>query len=121
MADRDWDVGICPLTPIDFNMMKANTKWVEYTSAGIAVVASRGTVYDDCCADGCGVLADSSENWLSSLEKLLSDDEARSATVRRAQEKLEREYSIGSLRKQVLGVFDLARQNATTRDPAEAE
>lgn len=112
LAEREWDVGICPLTSIDFNMMKANTKWVEYTSAGIAVVASRGTVYDDCCADQCGVLADSTEEWLTGLERLLTDDELRTSTVRNAQEKLEREYSISALRQQILDVFELARQNS---------
>lgn len=114
LAARNWDVGISPLAPIDFNMMKANTKWIEYTSAGIAVVASRGTVYDECCAEGCGVLADSPDEWLFSLEKLLSDDDFRIATVRRAQEKLERDYSIDTLRDQVLDVFELARRTAKT-------
>jgi hypothetical protein len=109
-ADSGWDIGICPLTPIDFNLMKANTKWVEYTSVGAAVVASRDTVYDECCADGCGMLADSVEEWFSALDLLVMDVDERLATVERAQVKLERDYSLARLRKQVLGVIALAHR-----------
>jgi len=116
-AGRQWDIGICPLTPIDFNLMKANTKWVEYTSAGVAVIASRGTVYDDCCADGCGMLADGTDDWLEKLEFLMKDDQARLAMAQRAQSKLEREYGLGRLREQVLDVMSKARQAATDRLP----
>lgn len=108
-AARAWDVGICPLVPIDFNLMKANTKWVEYTSAGAAVVASEGTVYDDCCADGCGILASSEDEWFEALDHLVNNEPARLAIVRRAQDKLERDYSIGRLRDQVLDVISRSR------------
>lgn len=104
-AAYGWDVGICPLRPIEFNLMKANTKWVEYTAVGCAVVATRGTVYDDCCAGGCGILAETSDEWLEALELLVNDDRERLATVQRAQSKLEREYSVSRLREQVLDVI----------------
>jgi glycosyltransferase involved in cell wall biosynthesis len=107
-ANSAWDVGICPLNPIEFNLMKANTKWVEYTSAGAAVVASRGTVYDECCSDGCGILASSVEEWLDALELLINDESARLKMVDRAQAKLEREYNVGRLRDQVLDILDQA-------------
>lgn len=117
-AAREWDVGICPLAPIPFNLMKANTKWVEYSSVGIAVIASRGTVYDDCCADGCGLLAETPEDWLQALETLVTDDAARLAQVERAQRKLENRYNLTQLRQQVLGIFALCRDQIA---PAAAE
>ena len=109
LAKLEWDIGICPLTPIDFNLMKANTKWVEYTSVGTAVVASRGTVYDDCCADGCGILASTPAEWLVAFEKLINDPHERFRQVARAQSKLMREYSLDRLRAQVLDIFDRTR------------
>ena len=109
-AARSWDIGICPLVPIPFNLMKANTKWVEYTSSGAAVVASRGTVYDECCADGCGILASSEDEWFEALSLLVNDREARLEMVGRAQEKLERDYNIGRLREQVLDVISSAQE-----------
>lgn len=104
-AKCEWDVGICPLVPIEFNLMKANTKWVEYTSAGGAVVASRGTVYDECCADGCGIFADGVDEWFSALDLLVNNVDERVTTVERAQSKLEQEFSIASLREQVLDIL----------------
>jgi hypothetical protein len=104
-AKSEWNVGICPLAPIDFNMTKANTKWVECTAIGAAVVASKGTVYDGCCADGCGILADNSDEWFSALDLLVNNVEERIRIVERAQAKLEREYSLSRLREQVLNII----------------
>jgi glycosyltransferase involved in cell wall biosynthesis len=107
-ALREWDVGICPLSPIEFNLSKANTKWVEYTSIGAAVVASGGTVYDGCCADGCGIVAESADEWLLALDALASDPVARFEQVQRAQSRLVNDYTIERLLTQVLDVFDEA-------------
>lgn len=112
LAKREWDVGICPLTMTPFNLVKANTKWVEYTSVGAAVVASRDTVYDECCADGCGLLATTTEEWLAALESLVRDANYRFAVAERAQQKLRREYSTQRLQQQVLDVFQRARAHA---------
>lgn len=109
-AAREWDIGICPLVSIPFNLMKANTKWVEYTSVGVAVIASRGTVYDDCCDDGCGILAETHQDWLQALELLVTDDAVRLAQIERAQQKLENDYTLTQLRQQVLGMFALCRE-----------
>ena len=108
-AKCGWDIGICPLAPIHFNLLKANTKWVEYSSLGIAVVASKGTVYDDCCGDGCGMLAETEEEWFLSLVQLTADAQARYQQVKQAQQKLCDHYSTSQLRRQVLDVFALAR------------
>jgi glycosyltransferase involved in cell wall biosynthesis len=107
-SESRWAIGICPLSPIGFNLMKANTKWVEYTAVGAAVVASRGTVYDDCCADGCGILADTVEEWFSALDLLVNDADKRLAMVERAQAKLEHDYGVARLREQVLDVISRA-------------
>ncbi|MBC7802697.1 MAG: glycosyltransferase [Candidatus Parcubacteria bacterium] len=104
-AALNWDIGICPLAPTRFNMLKANNKWIEYTSVGAAVIASRDTIYDECCSDGCGILAGTADEWLAALEKLTQDPAARAAQVRRAQHRLVNEYSTDRLRNQVLDVF----------------
>jgi glycosyltransferase involved in cell wall biosynthesis len=115
-AARKWDIGLCPLTPISFNLMKANTKWVEYTSVGTAVIASRGTVYDECCADDCGILASTTGEWLTAMEYLVQNPQARFEQVTRAQKKLVEEYSIETLRTQVLDMFTQATQLSNHKD-----
>ena len=110
LMESKWDIGICPLLKIPFNFLKANTKWVEYTSVGAAVIASKGTVYDECCSDGCGILADSEEQWFNAFENLIQNPKKRYEQVRRAQEKLQREYSLDRLRDQVINIFDHAKK-----------
>jgi hypothetical protein len=118
-AKLEWDIGICPLLPTAFNLLKADTKWVEYTAVGAAVIASRGTVYDDCCADGCGILVDTVDGWAAALDKLTRDPAARYSQVRCAQAKLEARYSTESLRAQVLDV--IAQAKARRAGPVRAE
>jgi glycosyltransferase involved in cell wall biosynthesis len=115
LAELEWDIGICPLAPTPFNAVKANTKWVEYTEVGTAVIASKGTIYDDCCRDDCGLLAHGEEEWVQALENLIQDGARKAALVRNAQRRLQHEYSVSRLRQQVLGMFDLARDNAGRR------
>jgi len=115
-AERNWDVGICPLVAIPFNLMKANTKWVEYTAVGAAVVASAGTVYDEGCADDCGVLAGTVEEWRAALQAFADNPGARFAMVSRAQEKLRASYSLDELRAQVLRLFADVRARAAQRE-----
>ncbi|MCK0208525.1 glycosyltransferase [Starkeya koreensis] len=111
-----WGIGIAPLLDIPFNRGKTNLKWVDYTAAGIAVIASRGTLYDECCDDGCGRLAGTPEEWLAALEYLLDHPEERVAQVRRAQQRLTAEYSPEALRRQVLDVFERAATAAGERE-----
>ncbi|HEY8592003.1 MAG TPA: hypothetical protein VIL42_03955 [Sphingomicrobium sp.] len=118
-AERKWDIGLCPLTPTDFNLTKLINKWVEYTSIGAAVVASRGMIYDECCADGSGMLADGTGEWLAALEQLVADDAARIGQVQRAQAKLETRYGIEQHRRQIMAILDDALGRAMAGRSAE--
>ncbi len=104
-ASLGWAIGICPLADTPFNEVKANTKWVEYTAIGAAVIASAGTVYDNCCSQGCGVLVSDEAGWYAAINRLLNDPAARLQQVSVAQERLEQQYSIGALREQVISMF----------------
>jgi Glycosyltransferase like family 2/Glycosyl transferases group 1 len=117
LASLRWTIGICPLAKTPFNEVKADTKWVEYTACGFATIASRGTVYDACCADGCGLLVDGETEWLHAFERLLDDPDAHRSQVERAQEKLRREYSPERLAEQILSVFARARELASGGTP----
>lgn len=114
-AELEWDIGICPLAPTAFNVLKANTKWVEYTSVGAAVIASRDMIYDDCCSDGCGDLATTHEEWVAAMEALCADAALRHRRVTAAQARLTKEYALDRLVDQVRDAFRLAGEYA--RDP----
>lgn len=99
-AARHWDIGICPLAPAFFNKLKSNNKWVEYTAVGAATIASRGFIYDECCADDCGMLVGTPSEWEQALESLIIDDALRATYVTNAQTRLEENYTISAMREQ---------------------
>lgn len=107
-----WWIGLAPLEDNPFNRCKADTKWVEYSLAGIAVVASNMPVYSRACANGAGILASSNSDWVNALLSLLHRPQLRSAMTEAAQEKLRESYTHECLRRQVLTVFETARQQA---------
>jgi hypothetical protein len=115
-----WDIGLCPLLKTPFNLVKADTKWVDYTAIGAAVIASRDTAYDAACADGCGMLVETLEDWAAAIDILASDQDRRFAQVVTAQEKLAERYSLDRLTEQVLGVFEAASDTVRTARVAAA-
>jgi hypothetical protein len=117
LAAREWDIGLCPLDSTPFNMIKANTRWVEYTAVGAAVIASKDTVYDDCCAEECGILV-GEHGWSAALEHLVRHPDARFEMVEKAQERLRDRYPVSRLLGQVVDVF--GQVEALKRSP-EAE
>jgi hypothetical protein len=121
LVSLDWDIGIAPLANTRFNYYKANNKWVEYTSAGYAVIATAGMSYDECCAEDCGILVAEPSGWYDAFIALCDDPARRCDMVRNAQVRLVREYSKQRLRQQVLTMFDqakAARMSATSTSTA---
>lgn len=103
-----WWIGLAPLEDNPFNRCKADTKWVEYSLAGIAVIASDLPVYERACAGGSGILARDRREWTRALIELLVRPPERSAMVESAQRKLRERYTHEKLRQQVMNVFDQA-------------
>lgn len=110
-----WWIGLAPLEDNQFNRCKADTKWVEYSMAGMAVVASDLPVYHRACADGAGVLAGTTEGWANSIKDLLYRPCKRTQFIKRAQEKLIEGYTHESLRAQVMAIFDQALKNIVAK------
>ena len=105
-----WWVGLAPLENNAFNCCKADTKWVEYSVAGIAVIASDLPVYHRACADGAGILAASNSDWRRAMCQLIFEPQERNRLVSAAQKKLRLGYSREKLSAQVTQVFDKALQ-----------
>lgn len=105
LGDLGWWVGIAPLEDTPFNRCKADTKWVEYTFAGLATVASNLPVYQQACADGAGLLASSEAEWYAALRRLILDRHFRQDTVANGRRKLMERYSRNALRAQLLDVL----------------
>lgn len=103
-----WWVGLAPLEDNSFNRCKADTKWVEYSMAGIAVVASDLPVYHRACAEGAGLLADSTDSWTDALCTLILQPALRTRMVDTAQAKLRDHYAHELLRAQLVSICQQA-------------
>jgi len=103
-----WWVGLAPLEDNAFNRCKADTKWVEYSLAGMAVIASDLPVYQRACADGAGVLATGCEDWAEAAMRLIHRPDYRASMIERAQNKLRERYTHDRLRRQVIEIFGQA-------------
>lgn len=104
-----WWIGLAPLQDNPFNRCKADTKWVEYSVAGIAVIASDLPVYHRACADGAGILAKSEEDWSAAICDLIYRPDSRARMIGAAQAKLRHLYRHDRLRSQVVAIIDQAR------------
>jgi hypothetical protein len=107
-----WWIGLAPLEDNPFNRCKADTKWVEYTLAGMAVVASDLPVYHRACAEGAGLLAQDASGWVNSILRLIHKPEERTSMIANAQQKLREHYSHLQLRQQVAAIFSEAAKLA---------
>lgn len=121
LAGLGWWVGIAPLEDTPFNRCKADTKWVEYTFAGIPTVASDLGVYTQACAGGAGLLARDDEGWERALARLIGQPTFAEKTLALARERLASRYSLERLAAQVIDVLATARRHSGARTAAEPE
>lgn len=77
IACRYIDIGLAPLAANDWNRYKSPIKWLEYTLAGAAVVAS-DTMYGDWIRHGeTGLIARTPDEWLGCCRYLIDSGSAR--------------------------------------------
>jgi len=91
LTQQGWDIGLAPLTNDKFNEGKSHIKWMEYTCAGIAVVASPIYPYKEPIQGikviehgKTGLFANSSEEWLACLEMLIKNPDVKRKLVHNA-------------------------------------
>lgn len=108
LTNLRWHVGLAPVIDSPFNRCKADTKWVEYTATGIAVIASKLATYEPACSDGAGVLV-AEDGWEAAIEQFIVDDAARIGTAATAQQKLARRYAPQVLADQVWSILTRGR------------
>lgn len=108
-----WWIGLAPLEDNAFNRCKADTKWVEYSLAGMAVMASDVPVYEPACSRGAAMPAGTREEWRDGLLELLYRPELRREMIRTAQQRLRESYTHSILRLQVMKVLEAACDHAS--------
>ena len=108
MASLGWSIGLAPLVNEPFNQCKAPTKFIEYTSCSIPVVASDMVVYAPIVPSGGGLLV-GREGWKPAIERLLDEPNLAQAIVEKARAHCGHVFSLKLLATQVLDVCEQVR------------
>jgi GT2 family glycosyltransferase/glycosyltransferase involved in cell wall biosynthesis/trans-aconitate methyltransferase len=89
------DIGLAPLQENDFNRVKSNIKWIEYTAAGAAGVYSNLTPYLN-VQDGRGgfVVPNTEDAWREAIENLINDPQLRHRMLLSARERVLQECTV---------------------------
>lgn len=100
LASLNWDIGLAPLADEKFNLCKAPTKFIEYTAAGIPVIASDILVYNRVAPQGCALLVRG--EWYAAINSLLKDPQLRVSMVKNARTYCANNFSEKRLQTQLI-------------------
>jgi glycosyltransferase involved in cell wall biosynthesis len=102
---RKIDIGIVPLTDVEFNHAKSFIKGLEYVAAGIPFIASPSPEYQYLADMGVGRIASNKEEWLGHMEELLSPKVRKEERIRN-REIVSKEFSMKQRAQDWEEVFD---------------
>ncbi len=91
---QQFDVGVMPLPDTPWTRGKCAYKLIQCMACGIPVVASRVGANVDAVPPECGFLAESTEQWLEALRRLLADTNLRQQMGSAARLWVEQRYSL---------------------------
>lgn len=92
---QQMDIGIMPLPDGPWEKGKCGYKLIQYMACGVPVIASPVGVNSDIINDSeCGCLADNKEQWVKSLDVLLSSTEQRKKFGKAGRKAIEETYSL---------------------------
>lgn len=103
MASYKFDIGIAPLLDNNFNRGKSNLRWLEYSALKIPTVASPLPDFDRVISHGQnGYLANSEDEWVMMLSKLIEDKNHRRSVGQSAHETIKRDFNVSKTAKEYL-------------------
>lgn len=93
----NFDIGIAPLVDNNFNRGKSNLRWLEYSALGIPTVASPLPHFKESIAhDKTGFLSYTYDDWISSLQRLISAPELRDTIGKAARLEVKDKWNLKS-------------------------
>ena len=104
---RGFDIGLMPLPDDDFTRGKGGYKLLQYMAMGLPVVASPVEINAELVDDGeNGFLANTSDEWVRFLSRLIDDVDLRWQMGQMGREKMEQDFS---LRQSSQRLFDVLK------------
>ncbi|WP_433766932.1 glycosyltransferase [Pseudomonas putida] len=107
-ATRSWKIGLAPLDNKTSNKYKTNNKYREYSAFRCAGVYSVSESYVDSVVDGVtGLLVETNttESWISAIERYLDDESSRAEIVEKAYNDVHSRFDISAVATQWAALF----------------
>jgi glycosyltransferase involved in cell wall biosynthesis len=100
LAKLSWAIGLAPLDDTEFNRCKAPTKYIEYTTCGIATLASSGHVYAQFTPERHILIAQPGE-WATKIQQLIDNEALRASLVANGQAYCAETFNLNALEAQI--------------------
>lgn len=107
IANWEPDVGIAPLRDAEFNRVKSNLRWLEYSALKIPTIASRIYPFEKSISnnkDGL-VVGNSAKEWYEAMRGLIVDKGKRTAIGEAAYKKVKKDFNMDEVAKTYLSVL----------------
>ena len=102
---QQFDVGVMPLPDTPWTRGKCAYKLIQCMACGVPVLASPVGANVDAVPPGCGLLADSSHQWLAAFRQLAADPALRHRLGVAARQWVEQHYSLRIALPMLTGVI----------------
>lgn len=107
VSSHKFDIGIAPLEDNNFNRAKSNLRWLEYSAMGIPTVAANvGHFKETLRHGGTGFLAETHEEWVNAIQKLIDDAELRQLVGKAAYQEVKEVWNPSRLGKKYKAVLE---------------
>lgn len=95
LFDLGCAIGLCPLARNEFNRFKSNIKWLEYSAAGMATIATDIEPYRVGVENGrSGLLVENNEeSWYGAIKRLIVDPAFRNRLVDGARVTIQKNFN----------------------------
>lgn len=104
---QEFDIGVMPLIDDDWSKGKCGFKGLQYMALAIPAILSPVGVNKEIIVDGeNGFLANSIEEWKTTLEKLINNKELRTSIGKSARKTIEENYSVEVNKNKYLDYFN---------------
>lgn len=89
------DIGLAPISEIDFNECRSSIKWCEYSAYKVATIATDFGPYRRDCRNGeDALLVRGKDGWYEGLRSLITDESKRLALAQAAHDRVKRDFNL---------------------------
>jgi ubiquinone/menaquinone biosynthesis C-methylase UbiE len=108
VASWEPDIGIAPLLDNEFNRVKSNLRWLEYSALKIPTIASKVYPFDNSIKnseDGI-VIGNSKQHWYEAMRGLIVEKGRRTDIGENAYKRVKRDFNMDDIAKRYKSILE---------------